>query len=506
MSDLTRLSEMDGVRPQQGEALVVDEDDAASATALTSAVVRGQTTSPPSPVSSTSSSTSGSSSAIPVPIVNPQLGDSLPRLLEETDTTSTVVQIQEEGESITIPVSFARASSPPPRRADSQPGPRTSHSAQQHALSQQQHQVHHPIHPHQPPSPLHHQQPPDQGQHQQHQQHRQQKVQEQRRGRGFGPSRQTFISPPSSDGEGEGASDSLTFTPSSRSMRKVGSPTKSARKCPTVPRSEGELSLVVNGRRFVVSASLFQSYPDTMLGRMFGSSAALTKPNDNGDYVLDYQVSHEAFAAVLKFYKTGQLKCPPTVSLSELRAVCDYFCIPFSHEHILCDDLGLFLHELANEGARSQFETFVHRSLLPAMAKCAAVGERKCHIVVLTEEDTVHWDDDLPPALGEQFAQIVHDSSLHRFLYSYENRVIAKQLLKDRGLKKIKLGIEGFPTYADKIKSNAQGEKLEVEYHYDQRPFLQLSWEKEEGRSRHVDFQFVRTNTSTSVLSTVMTA
>lgn len=33
------------------------------------------------------------------------------------------------------------------------------------------------------------------------------------------------------------------------------------------------------------------------------------------------------------------------------------------------------------------------------------MGDRECHIVVLTEDDTVAWDDELPPGLGAQYAQ-----------------------------------------------------------------------------------------------------
>ena len=56
---------------------------------------------------------------------------------------------------------------------------------------------------------------------------------------------------------------------------------------------------------------------------------------------------------------------------------------------------------------------------------------------------------------------VVHDSSLFRFLYSYENRSIAKRVLKESGLKKIKLGIEGFPTFAERTRRNANGDKVE---------------------------------------------
>ena len=58
---------------------------------------------------------------------------------------------------------------------------------------------------------------------------------------------------------------------------------------------------------------------------------------------------------------------------------------------------------------------------------------------------------------------MAHDSSLSRFLYSYENRIIAKKLLKEKGLKRIKIGIEGFPTFAERVKRSANGEKLEGE-------------------------------------------
>ena len=33
------------------------------------------------------------------------------------------------------------------------------------------------------------------------------------------------------------------------------------------------------------------------------------------------------------------------------------------------------------------------------------MGNRECHIVCLSDDDTVEWDDDLPPRQGEQWAQ-----------------------------------------------------------------------------------------------------
>lgn len=138
---------------------------------------------------------------------------------------------------------------------------------------------------------------------------------------------------------------------------------------------------------------------------------------------------------------------------------------------------------------------------------------------------------------------------MYRFFKYIENRDVAKQVLKERGLKKIRLGIEGYPTYKEKIKKRPGGSlfpatlfvlsrkaiahnlltsvfklhmqsknngnfvllrdrilihtiqfllcfifqfpggRAEVIYNYVQRPFIRMSWEKEEAKSRHVDFQ-----------------
>ena len=40
---------------------------------------------------------------------------------------------------------------------------------------------------------------------------------------------------------------------------------------------------------------------------------------------------------------------------------------------------------------------------------------------------------------------------MYRFFKYIENRDVAKQVMKERGLKKIRLGIEGYPTYKEKV-------------------------------------------------------
>jgi BTB/POZ domain-containing protein 10 len=112
------------------------------------------------------------------------------------------------------------------------------------------------------------------------------------------------------------------------------------------------------------------------------------------------------FRAIIDYYKYGEMRCPPNVSVSELKDACEFFLVPFSHRTVKAESVGLLLHQLSNKGAESQFDMFLESILTPAMALNASLGERECHIVLLRNEDTVDWDDDLPPRLGEQYAQV----------------------------------------------------------------------------------------------------
>jgi BTB/POZ domain-containing protein 10 len=106
---------------------------------------------------------------------------------------------------------------------------------------------------------------------------------------------------------------------------------------------------------------------------------------------------------------------------------------------------------------------------------------------------------------------------MYRFFKYIENREVAKLVLKDRGLKKIRMGIEGYPTHKEKVRcrprARPEGIKIinknkinfyffqfSAIYSYIQRPFLRMSWEKEEAKSRHVDFQCVRSRSVNSLI------
>lgn len=55
--------------------------------------------------------------------------------------------------------------------------------------------------------------------------------------------------------------------------------------------------------------------------------------------------------------------------------------------------------------------------------------------------------------LCDSFFPAVNSTAMYRFFKYIENRDVAKQVLKERGLKKIRLGIEGYPTYKEKVRN-----------------------------------------------------
>ena len=94
------------------------------------------------------------------------------------------------------------------------------------------------------------------------------------------------------------------------------------------PANQEEITLVVEDTRFVMERALFTQHPDTMLGRMF-SGEDYVQVNEMGEYEVAAQgYSASTFRAILDFYRTGVINCPPHGSLQELREACDYFLIP----------------------------------------------------------------------------------------------------------------------------------------------------------------------------------
>jgi len=294
---------------------------------------------------------------------------------------------------------------------------------------------------------------------------------------------------------------SLNSAPRNRSRNQHLGPAKNQQNGSsgsTTAASDERVTLVVDNTRFILDPALFTAHPNTMLGRMFSSGMEFVHPNDRQEYEVAEGISASVFRAILEYYKGNVIRCPPTVSVQELREACDYLLVPFDANTVKCQNLRGLLHELSNEGARCQFEVFLEELILPLMVNSAQRGDRECHVVVLLDDDSVDWDEEYPPQMGEEYSQTVNSTAMYRFFKYIENRDVAKQVMKERGLKKIRLGIEGYPTYKEKIKKRAGG-RADVIYNYVQRPFIHMSWEKEEAKSRHVDFQCVKSKSVTNL-------
>jgi hypothetical protein len=108
--------------------------------------------------------------------------------------------------------------------------------------------------------------------------------------------------------------------------------------------NNSNITLLVDDTRFIVDPEIFKQHSNTMLGRMF-NSALENKPNERGEYVVAYGISSSIFKAVLDFYKHGIIKCPPNVSVQELKEACDYLLIPFDGTTVRCHDLRGLLNE-----------------------------------------------------------------------------------------------------------------------------------------------------------------
>ncbi|TNN14740.1 BTB/POZ domain-containing protein [Schistosoma japonicum] len=305
------------------------------------------------------------------------------------------------------------------------------------------------------------------------------------------------------------------------------------------------VSLLVDGVRFLIDAELLQAHPNTMLGRMFSSQFLETRylydnlstnypqstsiesspPSDRKSQsttlsssstihhnfqahppdipiAQDSNISAQVFRTILDYYLIGRMSCPPGVSVQELKEACDYFLIPFNQQTVRCENLRAFLHELSNDGAHGIFGQFLETHILSLLVKCTQLGERECHIVIVTDDETIDWDPDYPPQMSENElnSHIIYSTQMFRFLKYIENREVAKHVLLERSLKKIRIGIEGYPTCKDRVKFRP-GARPEAIYNYVQCPFLRMSWEEEENKSRHVDFQCVKSK-SVSDLTT----
>lgn len=88
--------------------------------------------------------------------------------------------------------------------------------------------------------------------------------------------------------------------------------------------------------------AIFTAHPNTMLGRMFSSGIEFTQTNERGEYEVADGISSNVFRSILDYYKGNVIRCPPSVTVQELREACDYLLIPFNAKTIKCQNLSKF--------------------------------------------------------------------------------------------------------------------------------------------------------------------
>lgn len=72
---------------------------------------------------------------------------------------------------------------------------------------------------------------------------------------------------------------------------------------------------------------------------MFSTGMEFMHPNDRGEYEVAEGISATVFRAILDYYKGKMIKCPPTVTVQELREACDYLLVPFDASTVKCQNL-----------------------------------------------------------------------------------------------------------------------------------------------------------------------
>jgi BTB/POZ domain-containing protein 10 len=73
---------------------------------------------------------------------------------------------------------------------------------------------------------------------------------------------------------------------------------------------------------------------------MFTSGIDFVRANERGEYEVAEGMSATVFRSILDFYHNGVIRCPPTVSVQELREACDYLLVPFDSSTVKCQNLS----------------------------------------------------------------------------------------------------------------------------------------------------------------------
>lgn len=99
------------------------------------------------------------------------------------------------------------------------------------------------------------------------------------------------------------------------------------------------ITLMCDNALFTIDREMLTAHPNTMLGRMFGSSIEIARANERGHFEVAAGISQSMFRDIMKFYTDGIIQCPSTISIQELHKACDFLMIPFDLTTIRCQNL-----------------------------------------------------------------------------------------------------------------------------------------------------------------------
>lgn len=63
------------------------------------------------------------------------------------------------------------------------------------------------------------------------------------------------------------------------------------------------------------------------------------------------------------------------------------------------------------------------------MVISAQRGDRECHVVVLLDDDSVDWDEEYPPQMGEEYSQSKYFYFCMLLLLTFDNLKLIKHIL-----------------------------------------------------------------------------
>ena len=95
---------------------------------------------------------------------------------------------------------------------------------------------------------------------------------------------------------------------------------------------------------FVIKNHVFHDIPCFSVFFPNSMNFCCSVSQKTGDFTLEFNLDvvliYLHILSAQEFYKVGCIRCPPSVSIQDLREACDYLLIPFTEHTIKCKNLS----------------------------------------------------------------------------------------------------------------------------------------------------------------------